>query len=463
MAEAFLLGIRRGKIATVLAAMSLLTAACANENSIFRNSPLGGQRPRVITEDAKQRNTYIVPEYVWDTDKKNQFITNWRICAEAAPDVFSALSTSAGADVGFAQTGTDTEAAAKLAIAIAESAGTIERTQTINLLRESMYRTCERYLSHALGKEAFVVQAGRDWRAMIAILAIEQLTRTARPTPTILVPPSTSAVITSPAELATELRRAAVATEDARIRKERADQAVTDASCPAAAPAADADQAARDKWAQCVALKEAAANAADDLRRAEAAQTALSDAVAKSGGSGGGSVSARTGSENASIAGGSEQVRSATDLQAVADNVERIVMAAFKTDETQLFCLQTLNTDVATPADPQTLAFRRQLQAKCLDYAISRIDFEARKLGLTANVEMDVEKLMRYLGSRDGEAVRRWRGLLSVSNALEMTLPPTRERLLAAQTIADIRQAFLAAEPSLQAQIAQQIDDLTWE
>ncbi len=52
----------------------------------------------------------------------------WRVCAEAAPDVFSALSTSAGADLGFGQSGGQTEAKAKAAIAIAEAAGTIERT-----------------------------------------------------------------------------------------------------------------------------------------------------------------------------------------------------------------------------------------------------------------------------------------------------------------------------------------------
>lgn len=75
-------------------------------------------------------------------------------------------------------------AQARAEVAIAEAASTTERIQTINLLRESMYRTCERYLSGAINHESFVVQAGRDWRAMLAILAIEQLTLTAPPAST---------------------------------------------------------------------------------------------------------------------------------------------------------------------------------------------------------------------------------------------------------------------------------------
>lgn len=61
----------------------------------------------------------------------------WNVYAETAPDVFSALSTSAAADLGLGQ-GPDTETRAKAALAIAEAAGTIERTQAINMLRESM-------------------------------------------------------------------------------------------------------------------------------------------------------------------------------------------------------------------------------------------------------------------------------------------------------------------------------------
>ncbi len=30
-----------------------------------------------------------------------------------------------------------------------------------------MYRTCERFVSGAIDQPTFIVQAGRDWRAMI--------------------------------------------------------------------------------------------------------------------------------------------------------------------------------------------------------------------------------------------------------------------------------------------------------
>jgi hypothetical protein len=63
---------------------------------------------------------------------------------------------------------------------MSENASSIERSQTVNILRESMYRTCERYLSGAISKEEFIVQAARDQRTMVQVLAIEQLTGAAR-------------------------------------------------------------------------------------------------------------------------------------------------------------------------------------------------------------------------------------------------------------------------------------------
>ena len=96
-----------------------------------------------------------------------------------------------------------------LAAAIAQSGATIERTQTVNLLRESLYRTCERYLSGAISKPTLIVQAARDQRAMVTVLAIEQLTRAIRPAATIISAGPTSATVPNTAlvELVADLRK----------------------------------------------------------------------------------------------------------------------------------------------------------------------------------------------------------------------------------------------------------------
>ncbi|WP_310475918.1 hypothetical protein, partial [Sandarakinorhabdus sp.] len=159
-------------------------SACANLNTAYRARTHSAKSVSTISIDAKQRNIFFVPE--WEKQNGNQM----RMCAEASPDVFSALAASGGALVNVdakAQAGSG-----QVGFSIAETAASIERTQTVNLLRESFYRTCERYLSGAIGKEAFSVQAGRDARAMVAVLAIEQLTGAIRRPSTIISGPATA-------------------------------------------------------------------------------------------------------------------------------------------------------------------------------------------------------------------------------------------------------------------------------
>lgn len=144
----------------------------------------------IVTVDAKQRHVLVNPINANPNAGEKRDV---RICAEAAPDAFSALATSLGGDFG---TGS-TETRAKVSASIAETAATIERTQTVNLLRESLYRTCERYLSGAIGTDTFIVQAARDQRAMVNVLAIEQLTRALRSQSTIISGPATSASVIS--------------------------------------------------------------------------------------------------------------------------------------------------------------------------------------------------------------------------------------------------------------------------
>ena len=116
----------------------------------------------VAKEGGEARNPYIV-----------------RFCAEPPPDVFSALASSLGSEVSVSQTAS-TDVAARIATTISENAATIERTQTVNILREAMYRNCERYLSGAIGEDEFIIQASRDQQLIVQVLAVEQITGVAK-------------------------------------------------------------------------------------------------------------------------------------------------------------------------------------------------------------------------------------------------------------------------------------------
>jgi serine/threonine protein phosphatase PrpC len=96
------------------------------------------------------------------------------ICGEATPDSSSALAAIVNDGLGSAPGSKEGQATGTTATA--ENARTLEREQTLDLMRESMHRTCERWLSGAISKEEFIVQSARDRRAINAILALEQLT-----------------------------------------------------------------------------------------------------------------------------------------------------------------------------------------------------------------------------------------------------------------------------------------------
>ncbi len=182
----------------------LLFGGCAELNSIYRSQALPKQEPHVVSIDAKQRVLLTNPvktpkisktekgtstlrnnndgqqqQSSFETKTETAETTITRFCAEPPPDVFTALASSLGAEASLSRSATP-EIAAKLAVTMSENAATIERTQTVNILREAMYRNCERYLSGAITEEEFIVQAARDQQLIVQVLAIEQITGVAR-------------------------------------------------------------------------------------------------------------------------------------------------------------------------------------------------------------------------------------------------------------------------------------------
>jgi hypothetical protein len=179
-------------------------------------------------------------------------------CAEPSPDALSALAASQGANLN-----TGKGASAAESFAIAEAAGSIGlRTQSIQLLRDSMFRVCESYQNNELSPFMVQLLHQRFQTTMVSVLAIEQLTGAMR-APAMVLGGSSS-----------------VGNADAIVKlsasRETQAASVTEAQKAYATASDEADKAEQD-----VAAKKAALDAAADDEAKAAAKTALDQAQEK--------------------------------------------------------------------------------------------------------------------------------------------------------------------------------------
>jgi len=97
-------------------------------------------------------------------------------CAEPSPDALSAIAASQGLSVA-----TPGGVNVGQSLSIAEAAGAIGlRTQSIQLMRDHMYRVCEAYSAGAFPSLTMALLHRRFQTTMVGILAIEQLTSVTR-------------------------------------------------------------------------------------------------------------------------------------------------------------------------------------------------------------------------------------------------------------------------------------------
>jgi hypothetical protein len=172
------------------AAMMLGLSACAELTHLTRDRTFSGRQgqAKAVFVDAKQRAVYAAPltetvtRYAWNPTLEryeavpSREVTGVKVCAEPSPDALSAIAASQGLDLSFKD-----DLSASQAMSFAESAGSIGlRTQSIQLMRDAMYRICEGYLSGALSHGAYETLHRRLQNSMVAILAIEQLTGAVR-------------------------------------------------------------------------------------------------------------------------------------------------------------------------------------------------------------------------------------------------------------------------------------------
>ncbi|MEP7006935.1 MAG: hypothetical protein ABI810_13200 [Sphingomonas bacterium] len=335
----------RGIRMRLLSALSLgaILAGCAETTSIYHNRAM---RPgTAITTDAYQRSVFVTQEPDENVPRQAGLSkpTQIRLCAEAAPDTFSALSASLAAE------GDVVKKNASIAAAINQSGATIERTQTINLLRESMYRTCERYLSGAISKETLIVQAARDQRSMVAVLAIEQLTHVARPDSTVLSAGSTAVSLPNKAlvDLVTDLRqeekKADSAYTAAQSTYSKAEGAYTKAGGPADCGGdkpADADAPKQALWQGCTDAKKTMGDRQAELKTA----TDRVNTFATGDGDQGAASAARA-AQGPTHNGGGGTPLSGDTIVAVADAVKEIANTQ-GIDETLMFCIAYVDEHV---------------------------------------------------------------------------------------------------------------------
>jgi len=139
-------------------------AGCANFNAVKKDFVL--KDGASVSIDAKQRAIFSVKLVDPDGGPSHDVV-----CAEPSPDALSALAANLGVDL--------TVAAKSLGLAYGTQEGAASiglRTQTIQTLRDAMYRLCEGYAGGALDDVGFVRLQRRYQAVMLGLLAIEQLT-----------------------------------------------------------------------------------------------------------------------------------------------------------------------------------------------------------------------------------------------------------------------------------------------
>lgn len=141
----------------------VLLAGCANLQTIDRTTSFSSSTEkkgtlRAIHLDAQQRLIL--------TNQIN------RICAEPSPDALAAYASSLGFGLS-----APTQGSASLAQSLQNSSGSIGlRTQSITLMRDTLYRMCEAWMNEAIGPVQVATFLGRSLDLTAVILAVEQLT-----------------------------------------------------------------------------------------------------------------------------------------------------------------------------------------------------------------------------------------------------------------------------------------------
>jgi hypothetical protein len=161
--------------------LPLALSACGNFFSVYREFSVSSKEgaPKSIAIDVKQRT-------ILSGSPDGEKII---VCAEPSPD---ALSVYAAGLSGSAFAGD--KKALDLALTGSETGSFIgNRTETIQLLRDNLYRACEAHMNGAMGDGDYIRLIRRYQIMTMGLLAIERLTDTVKPASVTLIAGQASA------------------------------------------------------------------------------------------------------------------------------------------------------------------------------------------------------------------------------------------------------------------------------
>lgn len=277
-------------------AVAVLLSGCANLLSIHRQrniTPAGaglGGGAEITLIDAKQRAVISTQRM----GKGGQARTV--VCAEPSPDALQAIAASSALSYRDAE-----DRLAQIATQISEQASSIGlRTQSIQLLRDAMYRICEGYAAHAIDDDEVTMLHRRYQNLMLGLLAIEQLTGAVAASQVVLNTSGAAAV-------------GAAATELAAARTDLATAQDAVATAEGAAVTANANHQTAMKTRKEKEGELAAAHKDGDAADIQAAATAYNQAVTEEN-----KASGELAKANSSLEAKRKQLQEATRMYAAA-------------------------------------------------------------------------------------------------------------------------------------------------
>jgi hypothetical protein len=171
----------------------ILLSGCSS--TIFEEFSLDDKPTTSLSVDAKQRLLLV-------TDRGGPSKNERIVCAEPSPDAIMGIAASGALEASIAEQGS-----AKIATSLAEAIGELgQRTPTIQLLRDALYRACEANLNGKLSNDDYRdILYGYD-DLVVTLLAIEGLTQRPRLTPTKIQPKEGKIGLNAESNAASEIK-----------------------------------------------------------------------------------------------------------------------------------------------------------------------------------------------------------------------------------------------------------------
>lgn len=244
-----------------MVALALSLTGCANINTQSRE--FIGHQAAAKTIDASQRAIFSVNKTY--LNRHGGPGKSWTaFCAEPSPDALIAYATSVGVSAEVAGK------ALNVAASQVQAAASIGlRTQTIQLLRDGMYRLCESYASGSIDDDDMAMLQRRYQNMMIGLLAIEQITGP-------VIARQASLGTTSAAAIGKSIAEISIALADGAAMLEKANTDVKDAEADVKTKQTLLDAASK-------AVKDLPTDATKDKKtEAETTQTTATTALDKS-------------------------------------------------------------------------------------------------------------------------------------------------------------------------------------